>query len=338
MKQWKLLVGILIVCAGCGSKEMPLPDAHPVPPSTPEDLAAFQAPSVYVPPQVPTPQPVSPTRPPAANEKRYAWEDGKADRIQVQLGYPTVVRFEPGERITAVMDGDRDALASAAETEAGPRPPQAPPTKDAPPHCYYGVRWQWCRGIAASTYTPIEHLVFTATQVGQRQGVVVFTDRRQYTLELHAVRATQTRLVSWSYPAPPLLPAPPPAPGLFPAARAIQDYHVGYRITTLGPTPEWIPLQVVSDLPTVPSAKIYIRFPPVVLHQRMPLLRGMTEDGTPYLLNARQYGEWVVVDELAPRLELRRGAGAEAARVVITRDRLHSLRCPGDAQCPQFPH
>ena len=108
-------------------------------------------------------------------------------------------------------------------------------------------------------------------------------------------------------------------------------------MTSPGQTPDWAPVQILSDLPTVPSAKMYLRFPPVVLHQRMPLLRGMTEQGKPYLLNARQYGEWVVVDALAPRLELRRGAGDDAQRVVLTRDQVRTITCPGDVACPVWP-
>ena len=82
---------------------------------------------------------------------------------------------------------------------------------------------------------------------------------------------------------------------------------------------------------------MYLRFPPVALHQRMPLLRGMTDQGKPYLLNARQYGEWLIVDELAPRLELRRGTGDEAQHMVITRGELRTITCPGAAECPQWP-
>ena len=179
--------------------------------------------------------------------------------------------------------------------------------------------------------------MFTATQVGHKQGVVVFTDRRHYTLELHAVRATKTRLVSWGYPPSPFVPPVPQPPSLLPSGTVPHAYHVGYVMSSPGTPPDWVPLQVVSDLPTAPSAKLYLRFAPVVLHQRMPLLRGMTEQGKPYLLNARQYGEWLIVDELAPRLELRRGVGAGTQRVIITREQLRTIACPGHGECPQWP-
>ena len=69
----------------------------------------------------------------------------------------------------------------------------------------------------------------------------------------------------------------------------------------------------------------------------MPLLRGMDEHGKPYLLNSRQVGRFVIVDELAPRLELRRGAKDDAQVVVITREQLRPIYCPGDPACPVWP-
>jgi type IV secretory pathway VirB9-like protein len=267
------------------------------------------------------------------NEVRYAWEDGRADVVQVGIGYPTIVRFEPGEHISSLMDGDR---APVTETE----PPQTQqPTQDKTKqaNCFYGIRWQMCKGVSETQYTPVEHLAVTATHAGHKQGVVVFTDRRAYYLELQAVRTTPTRLVSWTYPTPPPVAPPPPEPRLLPEQVVPRQYHIGYTTTQAQGTPEWAPLAVWSDLPTVPAAKLYLQFPPTVLHQRMPLLRGMNELGKPYLLNSRQYGTWVVVDELAPRLELRRGAGDDAQVVVVTREQLRTIACPGDAQCPRFP-
>ena len=133
-----------------------------------------------------------------------------------------------------------------------------------------------CKGSSASKYEAIQNLVFTASQIGHKQGVVVLTDRRQYTLELQAVQVTKTRLVSWSVSTgAPSCPLRHPGRTLLPTGP--RQYHVGFTVTTPGHTPEWLPVQVVADLPMAPSAKIYLRFPPFVLHSRMPLLRGMTE-------------------------------------------------------------
>lgn len=308
-----------IALMGCGKKDVVLPDAQPVP----ADLALFQAPALYVPPAI---EPVvlpPPQKPPVANERRYEWEDGKADAVPVGIGYPTMVRFQAGEIITSVMDGDREYL---SETEA-----QAAPQQQEQKNCYYGARWQWCKGVSESHYTPVEHLVFTATHVGHKQGVVVFSDRRSYYLELQAVRATKTRLVSWEYPPPPPRPKKPKAPGLFPDLAERRQYHVGYEYTVPDPVPYFTPVKVWSD------SKIYLQFSPTVLHQRMPLLRGLDHTGKPFLVNARQAGNWVVVDELAPRLELRVGADEQAQVVIITRGALQTINCPGDVDCPVWP-
>ena len=192
------------------------------------------------------------------------------------------------------------------------------------------------RGLLKAS-SPIESVAFTATHAGHRSGFLVFTTQRTYVLDLQSVHKTKVRLITWSVPLPPAAPAPPPAPTLLPSATVPRQYHVGYSMASAGQLPDFAPVEVLSDLPTAVSAKIYLRFKPAVLHQKMPLLRGMTEYGTPYLLNSRQYGEWVVVDELAPRLELRRGAGELAERVVITREALRSIQCPGEEACPRWP-
>jgi type IV secretory pathway VirB9-like protein len=323
MKRYLLLLVLLMGCAG--NKEIPLPEVHPVK----DDLSTFQAPALYVPPPVPVelPPPPKPKRP-APNEQRYAWEDGEAYLVQVQVGYPTVVRFQPGEVITSVMDGDREYVTeSEGQTPPGPAP-------DKKPGCYYGVRWSYCKGVSESQYIPVEHLVFTATHANgsaAKTGVVVFSDQRAYYVELQAVRSTKTRLVSWSYPPAPPAPPKPKHPTLFPDLAEPRQYHTGYTFTIPHATPDWTPTGVWSD------SKVYLQFSPTALHQRMPVIRGMDHAGKPFLVNSRQYKNWVVIDELPPRLELRSGAGEDALTVIVSRGELRTISCPGDATCPVFP-
>lgn len=321
MNRWVCLGAIVL--AGCTQKAPQLPQIQPVP----NDLAAFQMPGLYVPPPEPEPPPAPVAhKPPSANEKRYQWEDGRADLVQVGIRYPTVVRFQPGERITTVMDGDTEYMSETEEERQQPREPS-----EKKPNCHYGARWQYCKGVSEALYTPIEHLAFTTTHPGHKQGVVVFSDRRSYYLELQAVQSTKTRLVSWAYPPPPPQPVKPKPPGLFPDLAERREYHTGYILTLPDPAPDWTPISVYSD------TKMYLKFSPTVLHQRMPLLRGIDHQGKPYVLNSRQSGNWVVVDELAPRLELRQGTEEHAQVVVITRGSLWTINCPGDAQCPIWP-
>ena len=331
MKQWLLAVGITALCVGC-TRDLPLPDVEPIPPSTTEEMAAFTAPSLILPEPVLTPAIPTLAPRPSTNEKRYKWADGESYLVQVQVGYVTVVRLQGGEKITSIVDGDR---APVSEDEAPTTKTQ--PHQEKNPQCSGGVRWQFCRGVSESEYTPVESIAFTATHPGHRSGFMVFTTQRTYALDLQAVASTRVRLITFETPPPPSMPSTPRAPSLFPPAHIPHQYHIGYTMTSPGPLPEWAPVHILSDLPTASSAKIYVKFAPFVIHSRMPLLRGVTHDGKPYLLNSRQMGEWIIIDELAPRLELRLGAGKDAQRVVISRSDLRSITCPGDAQCPQWP-
>lgn len=317
-----VVCAVLLTVAGCAPKQVSRPDVK----ALPEAETAWQEPALYIAPPPP------PARPVAKNEVRYPWEEGKADIVKVGLRYPTVVKFEPNEHITSMMDGDRETVTAQEADTMGAR---AQATEN--PHCYRGVRWQWCKGVSASQYTPVEHLVFTTTHPGHKQGVVVFTDRRSYYLELQSVAQTTTRLVSWSYPPPPAPPTPTP-PGLFPDLAARRQFHVGYVFTLPDPAPPWTPVKVWSDVPTLErGAKVYIQFPPSIIHQRMPSVRGMNRRGEPYLVNARYAAHWVVIDHVPERLELRDGADTDAGVVVITRHVLRSITCPGDEGCPVWP-
>jgi type IV secretory pathway VirB9-like protein len=317
------LLLITLLLAGCGTKDIPLPEVQPVK----DDLSTFQTPALYVPPPaaVETPPPPAPKKR-AANEERYAWNDGEAYPVLVQVGYPTLVRFQPGEVITSVMDGDREYVSESEDKPA--------PSQDKRPNCFYGPRWEYCRGVSEGNATPIEHLVFTAVHHNGRShktGVVAFTDQRAYYLELQAVKQTRTRLVSWTVPPPPPPPPKPKVPGLFPDMAEARQYHVGYTYTIPHATPDFTPLGVWSD------SKVYIQFSPTVLHQRIPVIRGMDAAGKPFLVNTRQYRNWVVVDELPPRIELRSGTKDEGLTVILTRGELRTIECPGGPECPRFP-
>jgi hypothetical protein len=68
----------------------------------------------------------------------------------------------------------------------------------------------------------------------------------------------------------------------------------------------------------------------------VPLVRMIGPNG-PQLINARQYRNVTIVDQLAPRLELRVGVGVNAETVTITRGALRTIDCPGDEACPVWP-
>ena len=105
------------------------------------------------------------------------------------------------------------------------------------------------------------------------------------------------------------------------------------RSTTRQPAPAWTPRQVVDD-----GKKLYLLYPEVTLFTTVPLVRLIGVNG-PQLVNARQYLNVVILDQLAPTLELRVGVGEAAEVVTITRGKgLRTITCPDDGEdCPQWP-
>jgi len=76
--------------------------------------------------------------------------------------------------------------------------------------------------------------------------------------------------------------------------------------------------------------------PEVALFETVPVVRLMGPNG-PQLVNARQYLNVVILDQLVGRAELRVGLGEHAETVTITRGTLRTISCPGDEACPVWP-
>lgn len=316
-----VLLLLLLLLSACATKEAPLPPVQAVP----NTLEAFQLPALYnPPPPLPEPELPPPPKAPGKNELRYAYEDGTLDLVPVSVGYTTTVRLQPGERIRALTGGD---LAPVPEGEAQ----AVPADKAQKDNCWVGARWHLCQGESEYYGLPLTHLAIAATHEKQAQGVDVLTNVRLYKLELKSTKARTKGLVTWSYPELPWRPQTPKAPTIFPDNGDARQYHVGYTFTLPDPAPAWTPLKVYSD------TKMYLQFDPTLLYQHMPLIRGMNYAGQPRLVNMKQVGNWVIIDELAPRLELRDGPDAHAQVVVITRAALHTIQCPGHADCPVWP-
>ena len=111
-----------------------------------------------------------------------------------------------------------------------------------------------------------------------------------------------------------------------------RQYHVGYAfVSTHTPPPHWLPRRVVDD-----GKKTYILYPEVTLFDTVPVLRTLGPNG-PQLVNARQYLNVVILDQLLGRAELRVGMGDKAETVTIARGNLRTIQCPGDEACPHWP-
>jgi type IV secretory pathway VirB9-like protein len=159
------------------------------------------------------------------------------------------------------------------------------------------------------------------------------TTRRVYYLVCKSVKTSPIRAVRWRY-AEESEASDPQETRIFPTPDEPRRYHVGYTITTTSPTPAFVPRFVVDD-----GTKLFLIYPEVTLFQSVPLMRAMTPQG-PAILNSRQLANVVIIDQLVDGIELRLGTqlkGDHADVVTITRGRLSTIECPGDAACPIFP-
>jgi len=176
------------------------------------------------------------------------------------------------------------------------------------------------------------HIFVAASEPGLTTGLIITTTRRTYYLTCQSVKSSPIRVLRWHYPASQAeRPHAPESPGLLPDPAHPTRYHVGYQVESPGRVPDWMPRHVVDD-----GKKLYIVYPEVTLFGTVPLLRMVGPNG-PQLLNARQYLNVVIVDQLPAKAELRVGIGERAETVTITRGALRTIDCPGDTACPVWP-
>lgn len=303
-----LLSLVLALGVGC-TEEAPPPPYVPPPP---EDLSTWTVPEVVGHPERPEPMPIAVKEaPPTPAEKVYAYTQGGTYLAPVSVGVPLDIVFGKGEQIHTVTDGDR-----APQGEGQAR------------------RWEIKQGVDGVADKQRHHLFVTVTEPGLRNGLIVTTTLRTYYLTLESVRLSPVRVLRWK-PEPESVDVTPVvehARGPLPDPTTPARYHVGYRLeTSRQPAPSWQPRQVVDD-----GKKTYLLFPEVTLFETVPLVRMIGPNG-PQLVNARQYLNIVILDLLAPRLELRVGIGEHAEVVTITRGILRTIQCPESPECPQWP-
>jgi type IV secretory pathway VirB9-like protein len=303
MRYW---VFVLLLLTSCAAKDEPLPWVPPAP----EDLSTWSAPSLVPLPPVPdTPPPPAPVRAAAPNEILYDYQVSREYEVPVPLGWPADVVLEPGEIVHTIVGGDR-----------------APVAEGEPP------RWEVKEGQSETQYTPVQHVFFVATYVGQQMGVIVATSRRTYYLTLKCVKKTDVRAIRWRYPPPPVPPVVvAKAPRILPDPLQPHRLHVGYLVLPPDPAPEWTPRQVVDD-----GQKMYILLPNPTRFAVAPLVRGIGPNG-PFIVSARQMDTVIILDQLIGHLELRYGEGETAEVVKVSRGPLTTIVCPGGEQCPWWP-
>ena len=304
MRRWWLLLalGCLLGCAHV--------DAPPPVPPPPEDLSTWSVPELVQHPLETATKPLPAEAPATKAEQVVLFTPGTTVHATVPVGWPLDIVLERGELVRNIVGGDR------ARVEGG----QASP-------------WEVKEGAEGAGDALRPHVFLTATEPGLTMGLIVTTTRRTYYLACRSVKTSPIRVLRWRYTAEPDAGAlvVDREPALLPDPAKPTRYHVGYALTASQPPPAWVPRHVVDD-----GKKLYLIYPEVVLFESVPLLRLVGPNG-PQLLNARQYLNVVIVDQLVGRAELRVGLGERAETVTITRGALRTITCPGDEACPVWP-
>ena len=304
--RWSIRLLLLLMCfCGCQTTEAPLP---PVPPA-PEDLSTWSVPELVQPPPPETPPAAAPQEKPTPAEQVLDFAPGTTFRLTVPVGAPLDIVLQRGEQVRNIIGGDR-----------------------APVEPNQTTRWEIKEGADGQGETFRQHIFLSATTPGLTTGLLVTTTARTYYLTCKSVGKSPIRTVRWRYPAEqtPVLKAK--EPGLLPDPALPKYYHIGYTLaSTQKQPPDWMPRHVVDD-----GKKTYILYPEVALFETVPMVRLVGPNG-PQLVNARQFLNVVILDQLLPRAELRVGLGETAEVVTITRGQMQTIACPGDEHCPVWP-
>src|SRR5215831_3203401 len=304
MRRFIRLLLLLMCLCGCHNKEEPLP---PVP-APPEDLSTWSVPELVQPPPPETPVAQAPPQEKTTPaEQVLAFAPGMTFALTVSVGAPLDIVLQRGEQVRNIIGGDR-----------------------APVEPNQTTRWEIKEGADGQAETLRQHIFLSATTPGLTTGLIVTTTARTYYLTCKSVGKSPIRTVRWRYPVDQVAVKPVKEPGLLPDPDQPKHYHVGYELA--GTKPPWQPRQVVDD-----GKKTYIIYPEVTLFETVPMLRLIGPNG-PQLVNARQFLNVVIVDQLVARGELRAGIGEHAETVTITRGELKTIACPGDPECPHWPH
>src|SRR5215813_9586278 len=303
MRWW--VVVLLIGLLGC-TQEAPAP---PPVPAAPDDLSTWSVPQLVQPPPEASPPPAPlPEEKPTPAEQVYAYAPGTTFAVTVPTNTPLDLVLEAGEQVRNIVGGDR-APAEANQT----------------------ARWEVKEGADGQGEHLRQHVFLTAALPGLSTGLIITTTKRTYYLTCKSVQKSPVRVVRWQYPREDVKPRKAKEPGLLPDPQEPRHYHVGYELTGSKSPPHWQPRQVIDD-----GTKTYILYPEIALFEKVPMLRLIGPNG-PELVNARQFLNVVIVDQLIARGELRVGIGEHAETVTITRGELKTIACPGDQSCPVWP-
>ncbi|HTM82250.1 P-type conjugative transfer protein TrbG [Asticcacaulis sp.] len=210
-------------------------------------------------------------------EQVYAYAPGSLFQVYTSVGKVTDIALQPGERLVGtgpVAAGDT-ARWIIGSTESG-------------------------SGDARQT-----HILVKPTLPGLSTNLVINSDRRTYHIELQALPATYMASASWRYPQDELIAITQQAEkakAQTPIARDIDPTHLSFRYRLEGDSVPWRPLRTFDD-----GQSVYIEMPPATAGTELPPLFLIGDDKKAELVNYRVQSNFLIVDRLFIRAELRLG-------------------------------
>ncbi|WP_443749478.1 P-type conjugative transfer protein TrbG [Asticcacaulis solisilvae] len=222
-------------------------------------------------------------------EQVYAFMPGSLYQVYTSVGKVTDIALQPGERLVGT------GPVAAGDT----------------------ARWVIGTTESGSGDGRQVHILVKPTLPSLATNLVINSDRRTYHIELQALPTTYMASVSWRYPQDELVAvaqAADKARAQEPIAQGIDPARLNFNYRLDGDSVAWKPLRVFDD-----GAKVYVEMPPAPAGADLPPLFLIGADGKAELVNYRVQDNFLVVDRLLDRAELRLGDKGHQKVVRIRR-------------------
>lgn len=235
-------------------------------------------------------------RPTRGDDGTIQWQFGASlPSIVCAPLYVCDLALQPGEVVTSINAGDK-------------------------------VRWKLLPQVSGMGSTRTTHIAIKPVDAALSTNLVIYTDRRTYSIKLTSTQSQWTASTAFIYPddqaaAWEQYHEASPSPAKFVGATSVGAANLKfYEIS--GDHPSWRPLHAYTD-----GIKTYIQFPDALPFSEAPALLGLNDDGN-WFSNASQRavryrpepgGTVWMVDGVENRLQLVMGVGSGATKVELRR-------------------
>ena len=183
-------------------------------------------------------------------------------------------------------------------------------------------RWSVKPGVTGFGAERVTHIIVKPSDAGLVTSMLVYTDKRTYSIKLIATQSQWTPMTAFTYPDTDqvawadygaMMSARKDAPGAGPAPDPGSTYSISGHAS-------WRPVRVYSSV-----GRTYIEFPQAMQYGTAPALVGLANDGgwfsspSEQMVRYRILGKNYVVDGVVDRAELVVGVGGGQEKVEIQR-------------------